>query len=85
MAKGKGLNDITDVSDDGRYAIVTRLVSRGDNNLYLVDLNCGAETLLTPHQGPGSFGWGEFSAGRAAGSMSPPTAAATSPPSGSSS
>ena len=56
-----GLNTITDVSDDGRYAIVFRLVSRGDNNLYLVDLRSGGETLLTPHQGPGSFGWGEFS------------------------
>jgi dipeptidyl aminopeptidase/acylaminoacyl peptidase len=56
-----GLNAITDVSADGRYAVVFRLVSRGDNNLYLVDLRSGAETLLTPHDGPGSFGWGEFS------------------------
>jgi dipeptidyl aminopeptidase/acylaminoacyl peptidase len=61
VAKGKGLNDITDVSADGRYAVVTRLVSRGDNNLFLVDLKTGTETLLTRHKGPGSFGWGEFS------------------------
>ncbi|MBW3609350.1 MAG: hypothetical protein KY463_13580, partial [Actinobacteria bacterium] len=45
----------------GRWAVVTRLVSRGDNNLYLVDLNTRTETLLTPHEGTGSFGWGEFS------------------------
>ena len=61
VVEGKGLNGILDVSNDGRWAVVTRLVSRGDNNLYLVDLKTGAETLLTPHQGTGSFGWGEFS------------------------
>jgi dipeptidyl aminopeptidase/acylaminoacyl peptidase len=37
------------------------LVSRGDNNLYLVDLASGKETLLTPHDTPSNFGWGEFS------------------------
>jgi len=56
-----GLNVISDVSRDGRRAIVYRLVSRGNDNLHLVDLDTGAETLLTPHEGPGSFGWGEFS------------------------
>jgi dipeptidyl aminopeptidase/acylaminoacyl peptidase len=61
VVAGKGLNGILDVSDDGRRAVVTRLVSRGDNNLYLVDLKTGGETLLTPHEGTGSFSWGEFS------------------------
>lgn len=61
VVEGKGLNGILDVSNDGRWAVVTRLVSRGDNNLYLVDLKTRAETLLTPHKGTGSFGWGEFS------------------------
>ena len=56
-----GLNMIADVSNDGRYAVIYRLVSRGDDNLYLRDLRSGAETLLTPHEGTGSFGWGEFS------------------------
>ena len=36
-------------------------MSRGDNNLYLVDLATARETLLTPHEGPGSFGGGRFS------------------------
>jgi dipeptidyl aminopeptidase/acylaminoacyl peptidase len=58
----KGLNSITDVSRDGRYALVFRLASRGDNNLYVVELVNGRETLLTPHDPPGSFGWGQFSA-----------------------
>lgn len=56
-----GMNAYEDVSRDGRRAVVSRLVSRGDNNLYLVDLASGREALLTPHQGPGSFGGGLFS------------------------
>ena len=56
-----GLNEITDVSPDGRRAVVYRLRSRSDDDLFLVDLASGAETRLTPHEGPGSFGWGEFS------------------------
>ena len=56
-----GINGYTDVSRDGKRAVLTRLVSRGDNNLYLVDLETGQETLLTPHAGPGSFGDGVFS------------------------
>jgi dipeptidyl aminopeptidase/acylaminoacyl peptidase len=56
-----GHNGVLDVSMDGKYAVVTRLISRGDNNLYLVDLKTGAETLLTPHHGSGSFYWGQFS------------------------
>jgi dipeptidyl aminopeptidase/acylaminoacyl peptidase len=61
VVESKGLNGIYDVSDDGRYAVVFRMVSRGDNNLHLVDLKTKAETLLTPHEGTGSFDWGEFS------------------------
>jgi dipeptidyl aminopeptidase/acylaminoacyl peptidase len=61
VGSGKGLDTITDVSVDGRFAVISRLVSRGDNNLILVNLASGAETLLTPHSGTASFGWGEFS------------------------
>ncbi|MDQ4088043.1 MAG: S9 family peptidase, partial [Pseudomonadota bacterium] len=56
-----GLNRILDVSRDGRFAVVYRLQSRGNDNLFLVDLRSRRETLLTPHEGPGSFGWGQFS------------------------
>jgi dipeptidyl aminopeptidase/acylaminoacyl peptidase len=61
VVEGRGMNSVTSVSPDGRYAVVYRLVSRGDNNLHLVDLATGKETLLTPHEGTGNFGWGEFS------------------------
>ena len=56
-----GTNGYTDVSRDGMSAVLSRLVSRGDNNLYRVDLATGRETLLTPHEGPGSFDGGVFS------------------------
>ena len=61
VVQGQGMNSVTSVSPDHRFAVVYRLVSRGDNNLYLVDLASGKETLLTPHDGPSNFGWGEFS------------------------
>ncbi len=61
VVQGSGMNSVTSVSPDHRYAVVYRLVSRGDNNLYLVDLPSGKETLLTPHDTPSNFGWGEFS------------------------
>ena len=46
---------LEDVTHDNAQGLVSRLVSRGDNNLYLVDLKTHRETLLTPHSGPGSF------------------------------
>lgn len=36
---------------DGKYAIVSHLINRGDNNLYVVNLSDGKEALLTPHEG----------------------------------
>ena len=57
----QGVNRVSDLSRDGRHATVARVLGRGDNDLYLVDLGNGAETRLTPHEGPGSFGGGYFS------------------------
>ena len=61
VAQNRGIGSIADVSRDGKYAIVSRLVNRGDNNLYLVRVADGKETLLTPHDGPGGFGGIGFS------------------------
>jgi len=55
VAKNRGIGSIDAVSRDGKYAIINRLVNRGDNNLYLVSLADGRETLLTTHDGPGQF------------------------------
>jgi dipeptidyl aminopeptidase/acylaminoacyl peptidase len=54
-ARNRGIGGFSDVTRDRKHALLNRLVSRGDNNLYLVDLATAKETLLTPHEGPGSF------------------------------
>lgn len=54
-AQNRGIGGFSDVTRDRKSAVLNRLVSRGDNNLYLVDLATSKETLLTPHEGPGSF------------------------------
>jgi Tol biopolymer transport system component len=59
-AENRGVGGIRDVSRDGKYAVVNRLINRGDHNLYLISLTDGREALLTPHEGPGSFLGGEF-------------------------
>ena len=51
VAKNPGVGSITSVTADGRFALLTRLQSRGNNNLHLVDLIKGQDILLTPHQG----------------------------------
>jgi dipeptidyl aminopeptidase/acylaminoacyl peptidase len=55
-ARNRGVGGFDDVTWDRKRALLNRLVNRGDNNLYLVDLASGRETLITPHDPPGSFG-----------------------------
>ncbi|HEX7418586.1 MAG TPA: S9 family peptidase [Thermoanaerobaculia bacterium] len=55
VAQSNGVASVIDVSDDGRYALVSRLASRGDNNIYRVVMDGSAELLLTPHTPPASF------------------------------
>lgn len=56
-----GSHAYMDVSCDGRFALLSRLMQRGDNDILLVDLETGAELLLTPHERPATFGGGVFS------------------------
>lgn len=60
VAENQGMGMLTDVSRDGRYGILYRMESRSDDNLFLLDLSTGKTTLLTPHEGPGSFEEGKF-------------------------
>ena len=60
VAELNGVGGIQGVSRDGKRALVGRLRSRGDNNLYLLDLQTRKEVLLTPHDPPGLFS-GEIS------------------------
>lgn len=61
VVKNGGLGGFIDVTRDGKYALLYRLIHRGNDNLFLVDLARKREVLLTPHDGPGSFN-GKFSA-----------------------
>ncbi|MDQ6749015.1 MAG: prolyl oligopeptidase family serine peptidase, partial [Candidatus Dormibacteraeota bacterium] len=61
VAENNGIGYLTDLSRDGGRAVLYRQVHRSDDNLYLLDLAGGATTLLTPHEGPGSFEQGCFS------------------------
>ncbi len=60
VAEVRGMGGLVDMSRDGRFGVITRLAQRGDNNLALIDLSGGPERLLTPHDGPGSFGSATF-------------------------
>ncbi len=51
VGKPAGSLDFPEVSRDGRFAILEKLVTRGKSNLHLVDLRSGRETLLTPATG----------------------------------
>ena len=55
VVENDALATLEDVSHDEKRGLVSRLIGRGDNNLYLVDLSTRKETLLTPHTGPGQF------------------------------
>lgn len=50
----EGLGGVDDIQ--GNRALVNRLVTRGNNNLWLDDLTTGRRMMLTPHQGPAESG-----------------------------
>jgi dipeptidyl aminopeptidase/acylaminoacyl peptidase len=55
VAENRGIGSIADTSRDGRVALLSRLVSRGSNDLFVVSTDTGREVLITPHEGPGEF------------------------------
>lgn len=59
VAELNGIGGITSISRDRRWAVLDRLKSRGDNNLFLLDLDKERETPLTPHTPPAQF-YGEI-------------------------
>ena len=62
VARTRGVSDVTDVSRDGRWALLIRMVARGDSNVYLIDLQRTRETLLTAHDGQSLYGFAQFAA-----------------------
>ncbi|MGH9508797.1 MAG: S9 family peptidase [Terriglobales bacterium] len=51
VSQNSGVGEFSDVSRDGRSAVLYRQRSRGDNDLLLVNVSDGREVKLTPHQG----------------------------------
>lgn len=65
VARNPGIGTITSVTTDGRFALMSRVKSRGDNNLHLIELGTGRDTLITPHKGVAQY-FGEITrSGRA--------------------
>ena len=62
FARSPGIGDITDISADGRYALVARLRNRGDSDVYRVALDGSQEVLLTKHDPPAEFVEARFGA-----------------------
>jgi dipeptidyl aminopeptidase/acylaminoacyl peptidase len=62
IARTRGVSNLTHLSQDGRWALLSRTVARGDANIYLLELERGGETLLTPHQGQAVFAFARFGA-----------------------
>ena len=57
VVRNPGIGSLTSVTADGRYGLLSRVQSRGNNNLHLVELASGKDTLLTAHEGVAqSFG-----------------------------
>src|SRR6266508_993788 len=61
VAENRGTGGINDVSRDGKWAVVSRTINRGDNNLFLVHVVSGKESNLTLHDGRATFFGGNFS------------------------
>ncbi|MCH5376946.1 MAG: hypothetical protein JJ992_23515 [Planctomycetes bacterium] len=51
ISDNSGIGVIADLSPDATRAVVWRMRSRGNTNLYLVDVATGEEQLMTPHEG----------------------------------
>jgi len=54
--QSQGFGGIVDIQRPANRALISRLVTRGNDNFYLHDLRTHAEILLTPHEGPALVG-----------------------------
>jgi dipeptidyl aminopeptidase/acylaminoacyl peptidase len=55
VAKIGGVGGMSDLTRDGRRAVLSKTRSRGDNDLFLVDVARKSEVLLTRHTPPAQF------------------------------
>jgi dipeptidyl aminopeptidase/acylaminoacyl peptidase len=54
--QSQGFGGIVDIQRPPHRALINRLVTRGNDNFYLHDLQTHQEILLTPHEGPALVG-----------------------------
>jgi dipeptidyl aminopeptidase/acylaminoacyl peptidase len=54
VARTRGVAGITDIADDGRSAVLVRVINRGDADLFILELD-GGETHITPHAEPSQY------------------------------
>ena len=55
VAKNPGVGGVSNLSRDGSRALLSRLRSRGSNDLYSLDTKTSKDQILTEHTGPGDF------------------------------
>ncbi|HEY0745735.1 MAG TPA: S9 family peptidase [Steroidobacteraceae bacterium] len=55
VSHSPGMDNFIDASRDNHVALVQRMQSRGNNNVYWIDVIGHTETNLTAHEGPGTF------------------------------
>ncbi len=60
VSRNSGVGQFEDVSRNGRRAVLSRQASRGDNDLFLVNVADGREARMTPHEGRAEFGGAQF-------------------------
>ena len=52
VAQNPGVGGVSSLSRDGSIALLSRLRSRGSNDLYSLDTKTGKDQILTEHKGP---------------------------------
>lgn len=62
VAQNTGIGSVEEVSSDGKYALVWRLASRGDEDVYRVAVDGSGEVHLTSHKPPATFAAADFGA-----------------------
>ncbi|MEO1366091.1 MAG: prolyl oligopeptidase family serine peptidase, partial [Acidobacteriota bacterium] len=63
IAENPGIGTVADFDPDLGLAVVYRLESRSDANLFLVEPGTGHEVVLTPHEGPATLVGGSLAGG----------------------
>jgi dipeptidyl aminopeptidase/acylaminoacyl peptidase len=64
VARTQGIGSINAVSRDDKYALLSRLANRGDDDIYRIALDGSEEVLITKHEPTATFGASYFAGAR---------------------